>query len=129
MSFAETALLGAIAGFTIFLGLPIGRAPRLGARARVGLSMLSAGILAFIFVDVSAASLDIVETHLDAFKEHHASFWPVVGLFALLSAGFLLGVGGISTAQRLMGRRGTRPQIAGGESTAVMNPAELAEHG
>ena len=52
MSFAETALLGAIAGFTIFLGLPIGRAEGLSvARAR-GLSMLSAGILAFLFMDV-----------------------------------------------------------------------------
>ena len=52
MSFAETAALGAIAGFTIFLGLPIGRADGLSARARVGLSMLSAGILAFLFMDV-----------------------------------------------------------------------------
>jgi zinc transporter, ZIP family len=128
MSFAETTLLGAIAGFTIYLGLPIGRARGLGTRARVGLSMLSAGILAFIFVDVGSAALDIVESHLAAFKDHNASLWPVLGLFALLSAGFLLGVGGISTAQRLLGRGGTRPRIAGGESTAVMSPAELAEH-
>ena len=62
MSFAETAALGAIAGFTIFLGLPIGRAERLSARARVGLSMLSAGILAFLFMDVGAEGLGIVET-------------------------------------------------------------------
>ena len=52
MSFAETAVLGAIAGFTIFLGLPLGRAEGLSMRARVGLSMLSAGILAFLFMDV-----------------------------------------------------------------------------
>ena len=53
MSFAETALLGAIAGCTIFLGLPIGRFEGLTTRARVGLSMLSAGILAFLFMDVA----------------------------------------------------------------------------
>jgi zinc transporter, ZIP family len=131
MSFAETAALGAIAGFTIFLGLPIGRAARLGARARVGLSMLSAGILAFIFVDVGAAGLGIVETHLDAYKEHHASLAPVIGLFALLSAGFMLGVGGIATVQRRLRPDASArelPPIAGAESTIAMSPAELAEH-
>src|SRR4051794_11323181 len=125
MSFAETAALGAIAGFTIFLGLPIGRVRDLSVRARVALSMLSAGILAFLFMDVGAEGLGIVETHLDAFKDHNASPWPVIGLFALLSAGFLAGVGGIATVQRTLKR--SRPPIAGGESMAAMNMAEAAE--
>jgi ZIP family zinc transporter len=129
MSFAETAALGAIAGFTIFLGLPIGRAEGLTARARVGLSMLSAGILAFIFMDVGAAGLGILETHLDAYKEHSASLWPVIGLFALLGAGFLAGVGGIATMQRRLGASASEPPpIAGAESTLAMSPAELVEH-
>src|SRR5690348_9127821 len=126
MSFSETALLGAIAGFTIFLGLPIGRAAWLDSRARVALSMLAAGILAFLFMDVGAEGLGIVERHLDAFKEGNGSLWPVLGLFALLSAGFLLGVGGISTAQRAL--RSRRPPMAGGESMAAIGPGELAEH-
>ena len=63
--------------------------------------MLSAGILAFLFMDVGAEGLGIVETHLDAFKDDDASLWPVIGLFALLSVGFLAGVGGIATVQRL----------------------------
>lgn len=127
MSFAQTSLLGAIAGFTIFLGLPLGRMRSLGQRARVALSMLSAGILAFLFMDVGAEALGIVETHLDAYKAGQASLWPVVGLFALLSAGFLLGVGGIATAQRRL-RRASRPRIAGGETAAIMTSAELGEH-
>jgi ZIP family zinc transporter len=125
MSFAETAALGAIAGFTIFLGLPIGRARGLSVRARVGLSMLSAGILAFLFMDVGSEALGIIETRLDAYKAHHASLWPVIGLFTLLTVGFLAGVGGISSVQR---RLKARPRIAGAESTATMNPAELADH-
>src|SRR3954453_15652970 len=134
MSFAATAALGAIAGFTIYLGLPIGRARGLSARARVALSMLSAGILAFLFMDVGAEGLGILEAHLDAYKEHQASLWPVAGLFVLLSAGFLAGVGGIASVQRRLGggrapphprgRRGGR----GGGSAAVMSPAEGAEH-
>jgi zinc transporter, ZIP family len=129
MSFAETAALGAIAGFTIFFGLPVGRAQNLSARTRVALSMLSAGILAFLFMDVGAEGLGIIETHLDAYKDHHATLWPVIGLFALLSAGFLLGVGGIASAQRrLRAWTPARPPIAGGESAAAMSPAELSEH-
>ena len=51
--------------------------------------MLSAGILAFLFMDVGAEGLGIIETHLEAYKADDASLWPVVGLFALLSVGFL----------------------------------------
>ena len=45
MSFAETAALGATAGFTIYLGLPLGRLRTLSTRARVSLAMLSVGIV------------------------------------------------------------------------------------
>ena len=129
MSFAETAALGAIAGFTIFLGLPIGRVSGLSPRARVGLSMLSAGILAFIFMDVGSAGLGILETHLDAYKNHDTSLWPVIGRFALLGVGFLLGVGGLATVQRrLDARAAALPRMAGAESTVAMSSAELAEH-
>ncbi|MEA2295550.1 MAG: zinc transporter, family [Solirubrobacteraceae bacterium] len=125
MSFAQTVALGAIAGFTIFLGLPIGRMPRLSARGRVSLSMLAVGVLAFLFMDVGAEALGIVEHRLEAFKAGDASLWPVIGLFALLSAGFLAGVGGIATVQRrLIGPAKARPPIAGGESAAVMTGAE-----
>jgi zinc transporter, ZIP family len=129
MSFASTAALGAIAGLTIYLGLPLGRARNLSARTRVAVSMLSAGILAFLFMDVGAEGLEIVETHLAAFKERDASLWPVIGLFALLSAGFLAGIGGIASVQRRLSRpRAAAPPIAGGESSAIMTSQELAPH-
>jgi zinc transporter, ZIP family len=126
MTLAATAGLGAIAGGTIFLGLPIGRARNLSVRAKLALSMFSAGILAFLFMDVGSEALGIVETRLDAFKTHDASLWPVIGLFALMSVGFLAGVGGIATAQRRLGRQ--RRRIAGAESTAAMTANELLEH-
>src|SRR6476660_10561041 len=120
MTFAATAGLGAIAGGTIFLGLPVGRARNLSVRTKLALSMLSAGILAFLFMDVGSEALGIVETRLDAFKAHDASLWPVIGLFALMSAGFLAGVGGIATAQRRLGGRRPVPPLAGGQAAAVM---------
>jgi zinc transporter, ZIP family len=127
MTFAATVGLGAIAGGTIFLGLPIGRARNLSVRTKLALSMLSAGILAFLFMDVTGEALGIVETRLDAFKDDGASLWPVIGLFALLSAGFLAGVGGIATVQRRLRSR-ERTRIAGGETAAVMSAAERVEH-
>src|SRR4051812_28856815 len=127
MTFAATAGLGAIAGGTIFLGLPLGRARHLSVRTKLALSMLSAGILAFLFMDVGSEALGIIETRLDAFKDDNASLWPVIGLFALLSAGFLAGVGGIATVQRRIAAR-RPPRIAGGESAAVMSAGELVEH-
>ena len=41
MGFSEVLLLGAIAGFTIYLGLPAGRLRRVDERARVALAMFS----------------------------------------------------------------------------------------
>src|SRR3954453_8423825 len=137
MTFAATAGLGAIAGGTIFLGLPVGRARNVSVRTKVALSMLSAGILPCVFMDVGSEALGIIEIRLDAFKDGHASLWPVIGLFALLSAGFLAGGGGIASVQgraqrgaRGQGRLAPRrsPRIAGGESAAVMTAAELREH-
>ena len=92
MSFAETAVLGAIAGFTIYIGLPLGRMERVDDRTRVGLAMLSVGILAFIFMDVTTHGQEIVSDALSSFKDHHDSFGHVLGLFALLAVGFTVGV-------------------------------------
>jgi ZIP family zinc transporter len=132
MSFLQTTALGAIAGATIFLGLPVGRARHLDARWRVALSMLSAGILVFILVDVSSEGMGIVENHLDALKNHHGSLSSVVGVFALLAGGFIVGVGGIASFQRrFMGRRPAPPlpPLAGGQSVAVLSGAEMAALG
>src|SRR4051794_31382393 len=129
MSFVQTALLGAIAGFTIFLGLPVGRLKGLSARMRVALSMLSAGILAFLFMDVGAEGLGTVQTQPDAFKARDAPLWPVIGRCVVLSVGFLAGWGGIATARRRLGGRASlRPPIAGGESAGTMPSAELPDH-
>ena len=73
-------------------------------------------------MDVGAEALGIIETHLDAYKDDDASLWPVIGLFALLSAGFLVGVGGIATVQRRLRASARRPPpIAGAESTVAMS--------
>jgi zinc transporter, ZIP family len=128
MTFAETGLLGAIAGFTIFLGLPVGRLPRVDDRARVALAMFSVGILAFIFVDVTGHGQEIVDSALSSFKNHKTSFGHVLGLFALLAVGFTAGTAGISAIERYLRRRTVAPPIAGGEAAAALATDDLAKY-
>jgi ZIP family zinc transporter len=128
MSFAETVLLGAIAGFTIYLGLPVGRLGRVSDRARVALAMFSVGILAFIFVDVTGHGQAIIETALQRYKHNDASLAHVVGLFALLAVGFTAGTAGISGIEQYLRRRAVRPPIAGGDAAATLTAGELAKY-
>jgi zinc transporter, ZIP family len=128
MGFAETVGLGAIAGSTIFIGLPIGRLRILDARMRVGLAMFSVGILAFIFMDVSKHGEAILETTLTRYQAHTASFGHLFGLFALLALGFTLGTAGISAAERWLRARRLAP-LAGGEAAAALDAEQIARAG
>lgn len=120
MSFAETALLGAIAGVTIFIGLPLGRVKAVGPRVRMALAMLSVGILAFIFMDVTSNGESIVSSALQSYKHSNASLGHVVGLFVLLAAAFLAGTVGIATIERRLRPTRPTPPIAGGQQEAVL---------
>jgi ZIP family zinc transporter len=124
MSFSQTVLLGAVAGFTIFLGLPVGRLQLLSARTRVGLAMFAVGILAFIFVDVLEHAFEIVEEALDGFKDDKESFGHVAGLTVLLVAGFGIGCAGLGIVERRLRRTGP-PPVAGasGEVAVADEPA------
>jgi zinc transporter, ZIP family len=127
MGFGETIALGAIAGLTIYIGLPLGRVRRIDDRLRVGLAMFSVGILAFIFMDVTKHGEQILETALVHFKAHTTGFGDVLGLFALLAVGFTVGTAGISAVERrLRSRRSTPARIAGGEAAAAVGGDQLA---
>ena len=128
MSFPETIGLGALAGFTIYLGLPAGRLQLLGTRGRVALAMFSVGILAFIFVDVISNGLSIVHTALDQAKHHNGSVPYLILLVALLGAGFLAGSSGLAAIERRLRPVGPRnPPIAGGSSAAAVSVSEAEQ--
>lgn len=124
MSFAETVLLGALAGLTIFLGLPVGRLRLLDLRARVALAMFSVGILVFLLVDVLGQGLAITEAAVGAFKHGRGSLGHAVALALLLVGGFALGSAGLGILERRLrpGARGA-PPIAGG-ATDALNAAD-----
>jgi len=122
LSFAETVVLGALAGFTIYVGLPFGRLQLLSERARVALAMFSVGVLAFLFVDVFEHAFEIVEEAVTGFKSNKHGFGEPLGYALLLGAGFAAGTAGLAMVERWM--RPTReksfhPPIAGGATDAM----------
>ena len=126
LSFPETIVLGALAGFTIFLGLPVGRLQLLGSRSRVALAMFSVGVLAFIFVDVLSSGLSIVDDALHAVKDGHGSTAYLIWLVVLLAGGFATGSAGLAMLERRMRPASNRPPpIAGGADTAALETDPL----
>jgi zinc transporter, ZIP family len=118
LSFAETILLGALAGFTIYLSLPFGRLQLLDRRVRVGLAMFSVGVLAFLFVDVFEHAFEIVEEAVGGYREGDKSLTEAVGLAALLGAGFTAGSAGLALVESRL-RTASQPPIAGGSAEAL----------
>ncbi len=125
MSFAQTVALGALAGFTIYIGLPVGRLQLLSSWARVALAMFSVGVLAFIFVDVLSNGLSIVEDTMTAVKHHHQSVAYLIWLVVLLGLGFAAGSAGLAVLERRMRPVGpVSPPIAGGAAAAALTVSE-----
>jgi zinc transporter, ZIP family len=126
LGFGETVGLGAVAGFTIYFGLPMGRVRWAGERVRVSLAMFSVGILAFIFMDVTKHGESILETAVDHYKHHTGSFGHIVGLFSLLVAGFVVGTAGISALERRLRGAPVAPAPLAGAQSAVALEADQA---
>ena len=114
MSTGHILILGAIAGATIFLGMPIGRM-QLGPAARAGLSAFATGILLFLIWDVLSGAVEPIEGALDA--RHWGRFsW----LAALGAAGFALGLMSlVYYAEWMKGRAGRRASTLVGPGAAA----------
>src|SRR5512146_2181234 len=114
MSLAQTVLLGAIAGFTIYLGLPIGRIRGVSEKTRSFLGMTSAGILVFLFFDIFHGLSEPIEAALGK-----ADFVEALVLLGIFIAGFGFGLGGLIVFERRYLRRRA-------EAGQVLSPTRLA---
>ena len=65
MSTPQLLALGALAGFTIFLGLPIGRIRSADTRLKAALSAMATGVLLFLLWDVLVHGIEPVEEALN----------------------------------------------------------------
>jgi ZIP family zinc transporter len=120
LSFAETIILGGLAGFTIYLGLPFARLTTVSARSRVALAMFAVGVLAFLFAEVLVHGFEIVEHAVEDYEAGEQGIGEGVGLLALFGIGFAAGSAGLAMIERWMRPPRARPApIAGGASDAM----------
>ncbi|HEY6593959.1 MAG TPA: ZIP family metal transporter [Asanoa sp.] len=108
MSKAQIAVLGAIAGFTIFLGLPIGRLRTPSRRLREVLNATATGVLVFLLWEVLSHTADPVEESLvDAVAGKGP--WSTFALRAPLAVlGLAVGLLGLAYYERWMSARAHR---------------------
>ncbi len=109
MDFAQTTILGALAGFTIYLGLPFGRLQNVSPKVHAFLTMVSAGILFFLLYDILHQAVGPIE---DSLAEVTTGAAPVTSFLLLLFifvVGFGIGLLGlIHFEQRIIHASGTK---------------------
>jgi ZIP family zinc transporter len=124
MSFEKTLLLGAIAGFTIFLGLPLARMRGAGTRFRLTTSLLATGILAFLFMEIAGHAGETVENSLVAAHQGGGSWGRFAAFALMLAAGFIVGLVSLGWFESRWLRR-TPPPMAGGSEAAAISAVNL----
>jgi zinc transporter, ZIP family len=120
MSPAQITLLGAIAGFTIYLGLPIGRLRTPMPRLKALLNATATGILIFLLWDVLAHAWEPIDAALGAHRVGSA-----LGNGAVLIAVLGIGLLGLVYFDQAANRR--RPAAtAHGPGTAAVDELKSA---
>ena len=118
MSTAQIYLLGAVAGLTIFLGLPIGRVKSATPAMKAFFTATATGILVFLLWDVLTAAVEPVEHALQDGQDGR-----FFGLATLLGVGFSVGMMSLVAYDAWMKRQRARRMLGpGAASTAEFSP-------
>src|SRR5438874_9518179 len=106
MNLASTVLLGAIAGFTIYLGLPIARLRQPRPNLQAFLNALATGILIVLLWDVLTKATEPIDAALDAAKK--GAIGKFVALLIIFAVGLGVGLLGLVYFERTIIRRPAR---------------------
>ena len=117
MSTGQILLLGAIAGCTIFIGLPVARMRNVSPKLRAMLAAVATGILVFLLWDVLAHSVEPVEEALED-GQTGRFLW----LATLLTVGFGVGLLSLVYYDSWMKARRRKAFLLG---PGAASPAEL----
>jgi ZIP family zinc transporter len=116
MSLWHTVALGAVAGFTIYLGLPVGRLRQRHPGPQSLLNALALGVLLFLIWDILSKALEPVEAAMkEAIKDGQWSGFAL--LAAMLAIGLIVGLVGLVMFDVAAGRR---------SASSARTPAQLA---
>ncbi len=119
MNLATTVFLGAIAGFTIYLGLPFARIKDLSRSFQAFLNALATGILVFLLWDVITKATEPISLAMDTARQGHATTF--VTLVLLFAGGLGVGLLGLVYFEQGVLRR-----TAQGTRTGEATPVQLA---
>ena len=114
MSTGQTFALGAIAGLTIFLGLPIGRMQNVSPQTKAFLASTATGILVFLFWDVVSEAVSPIESALKDGRDGRFAW-----LAFLLVAGFTIGLMSLVYYDVWMKRRRRRAFLGPGAASTA----------
>jgi zinc transporter, ZIP family len=108
MGLGRTLVLGLIAGVTILIGMPVGRATGLRSSVRLFLNAVAIGVLLFLVWDVLSGAWEPLDAALSAVHDDSGGIGPVLGYGVLFAGGLTVGLMGLVAYDRLLIRRGRR---------------------
>ena len=119
MSTSQILVLGGLAGFTIFLGLPIGRIRSASPALKAGLSAMATGILLFLLWDVLSHGIEPVEAALTSATDKGGSWVDFVRLAVTFAAGASVGLMSLVYYDRWFGRQRSKAMLGPGAASAA----------
>jgi zinc transporter, ZIP family len=119
VSSAQIVGLGAIAGFTIFLGLPLGRLRRQSTGLKAVLSSIATGILLFLLWDVLSRGVNPVESALNGAVHDGGSWGKFAGLALIFAAGGIAGLISLVYYDRWIARERSKALLGPGAASAA----------
>jgi zinc transporter, ZIP family len=127
MSDGQIILLGAIAGLTIFLGLPVGRMRNLSSETKAFFNAIATGVLIFLLVETLSKSLDPVDVALEHVTVASGGTWAeFVGKAALFLLCFGFGLMSLVYYDKWMSQRGRREITSVGPGAASAQEFRLS---
>jgi zinc transporter, ZIP family len=108
MTSSQITVLGAVAGFTIYLGLPMGRMRSKAPTLRAMLNSVAIGILVFLLWDVLTHAWEPIDSALSGHR-----YGSAVGNGAVFFGCFGVGMVSLVYFDRMIARRARRPRSFG----------------
>ncbi len=118
-------LLGAFAGLTIYLGLPVARLKNASPTFKIFLSMVATGVLIFLFFDVINQASAPINAAIGQVRDHHTGGGTLAADIILMALGIGLGLIGLAYFNKYVMMRirfGPRPETGGTPAPAPAAP-------
>jgi zinc transporter, ZIP family len=119
MSTAQVLALGAIAGFTIFLGLPLGRVRNASPKLKAFFSATATGILLFLLIEVVAHGVEPVEDALIDAANEGGSWSHFFELATILAVGGIAGLMSLVYYAAWLGKQRGKAMLGPGAASAA----------